>query len=134
MSTSINFDTENFGKLFIRIFLGIYFVVIGVHFFVSGHDALIVLGTILKILGITFSPIFFGWVLASMHIICGMTILIGFLFRISCFLLGSVTLLEAIIALYTDKNFINGVAHIFLLSMILFGMMFVGGGRFSAKN
>lgn len=134
MSTTINFDSENFGKLFMRFFVGVFFVIIGVHFFVCGHNALIMLGKLLGLLGINFSPILFGTILASTHIACGMTILIGFLFRVSCFLLGTVTLLKAIIAFYVHIDMFNITLPTLTLSMILYGMMFIGGGRFSAQR
>ena len=134
MSTTINFDTENFGKLFIRFFIGVYFAITGVHFFVGGHNALVLLGKILQVLGINFSPMLFGVILASMHIVCGMTILLGFLFRSSCFLLGSITLLEAVIEIYMHNSIFNRVLPTFLLSMIIYGMMFIGKGKFSVTK
>ncbi|MDR1255621.1 MAG: DoxX family membrane protein [Puniceicoccales bacterium] len=134
VTTSINFDSESFGKLFIRIFIGIFFMVNGVHFFMGGHAALATLGKILGMVGINFSPVLFGGVLAAIHIVCGLTLIIGFLFRTSCFLLGLISFLKALIALFAGKNILNDVAHIFTLSMVTVGMMFIGGGKFSAKK
>lgn len=134
MSTTINFDTENFGKLLLRLFVGGYFVILGVNFFVDGHRALILLGRITNILGITFSPIFFGSAFAMMHIVFGMTILIGFWFRLSCCLLGTITMFEAIIAAYTHARIFGIVLPTLVLSMVVYSMMFIGGGRFSAAR
>ena len=134
MAMTINFDSENFGKLFIRFFLGVYFIVIGIHFFVSGHSALVFISKVLKVLHFKFSPMLFGSSLASIQIVCGMTVLLGFLFRLSCFLLGSVVLLDAIIAFYMHNNVFSSILPTALLSMILFGMIFVGGGKFSVSK
>jgi putative oxidoreductase len=106
----------------------------GVYFFVCGHAALAVLGTVFGVIGIHFSPILFGGMLAAMHIVCGLTMVMGFFFRWSCFLLGSISLLEAAIAIFMGKSILNDVAYIFIVSMVTFGLMFTGSGKFSATK
>jgi uncharacterized membrane protein YphA (DoxX/SURF4 family) len=133
MGPSIKFDSENFGKLFIRLFVGIFFAVNGVHFFVCGHKSLAILGAIFGMIGIKFSPVFFGGLLAGVHIVCGLTVIIGFLFRTSCFLLGLISLLEGIIAIYTGKCALDS-APMLTIGMVTLGLMFTGEGRFSATG
>ncbi|MDR0595726.1 MAG: DoxX family membrane protein [Puniceicoccales bacterium] len=134
MSTSINFDSENFGKLFIRSFLGIFFIVKGVHCFANGRTALTTLGTTFSLIGVHFSPLLFGAVLAILHITCGLAIVIGFFFKLSCFLLGAISLLGTIAAGFPSKSIINSSTYMFTISMVTTGMMFIGSGRFSVKK
>ncbi|MDR2436438.1 MAG: DoxX family membrane protein [Puniceicoccales bacterium] len=132
MSASINFDSENFGKLFMRLFLGIFFMANGVHFFAYGHSALAILGKMLGAIGIHFSPVIFGGILATIHIVCGLTVVIGFFFRTSCFLLGLISLLKVAVAILAGGSITNDTAYAFTVGMTMFGMMFTGGGRFAA--
>jgi putative oxidoreductase len=132
MSASINFDSENFGKLFMRLFLGIFFMVNGVYFFIHGHTALAILGKILGVIGVHFSPVIFGGILATIHIVCGLTVVIGFLFRTSCFLLGLISIFKVAITLLASGSITHDSAYAFTVGMTMFGMMFIGGGRFVA--
>jgi uncharacterized membrane protein YphA (DoxX/SURF4 family) len=84
--------------------------------------------------GIGFSPMFFGEVLAIINIICGLTAIMGFLFKTSCFLLGLTFLLETIAAALIGKGTFSCIVPGFTIGMVTFGLIFIGSGKFSVKN
>ncbi|MDR2371585.1 MAG: hypothetical protein LBD60_00325 [Puniceicoccales bacterium] len=128
-------DKENFGKLFIRLLVGLFFVALGIRYFSGGMSSLQILGAIFNILGITFWPSIWGIFSAVVLILSGMCFLIGFFFRTNCALLLLVFFLKLLTAWFFSKNFFDSE---FLLNaslaVLLFAFLFMGAGRFSSDG
>jgi uncharacterized membrane protein YphA (DoxX/SURF4 family) len=80
-------DKENFGKLFSRLVVGLFFIAFGIHHFSNGMSSLQALGTIFSVICITFWPGMWGVFAAVTLILSGMCFLIGFFFHTNCALL-----------------------------------------------
>jgi putative oxidoreductase len=128
-------EKENFGKLFIRLFLGLLFVASGVRYFSGGISALQVLGAIFSVIGITFWPIIFGIISAVILVLSGMCSLIGFFYRLNCGLLLVIYFLKALGNRSGLKNFFEAEFLLnILIALLLFAFLFMGAGRFSSDG
>ncbi|MDR1891226.1 MAG: hypothetical protein LBQ23_03585 [Puniceicoccales bacterium] len=127
-------DKENFGKLFIRLVLGIILAAKGITFFIHGQPALTLLGKILSVVGITFWTLHLGWAIAICYIVCGITMALGAFFKTSTFLLGTFSLLEAAFKYYTGGDPVSEVAHMVMLSATMYGFVFIGSGSYSVQK
>jgi uncharacterized membrane protein YphA (DoxX/SURF4 family) len=134
MGSSVSFDSENFGKLFIRTFFGVFFIATGIHFFTHGHGNLIAIGAIVKWLKIGLPPMFLCETLAVVNIIFGLTVIIGFLFRMSCFVLALASLLETVASMLANHGAFNVSAPTLAIAMAMLGFVFIGSGKFAVKN
>ncbi|MDR3144443.1 MAG: hypothetical protein LBT64_03005 [Puniceicoccales bacterium] len=128
------FDRESFGKLFIRVILGTILAAKGVMFFVQGDSALISLGKILSTIGITKLPLYFGWAIAIVCVVCGVTFAIGAFFKMSTFLLGTIFLLNAIFMYCGGRDLVDEVSHVAILSAVMYGFMFIGAGAHAVQK
>ncbi|MDR3317734.1 MAG: DoxX family protein [Puniceicoccales bacterium] len=128
-------EKGNFGKLFIRLFLGLFFVGSGIQYFAGGISALRLLGSIFNAIGITFWPSIWGTFSAVILILSGMCFLIGFFYRSNCSLLLFVFFLKAMTNWYISKNFSEPEFLLnTLIALQLFGLLFIGAGRFSSDG
>jgi putative oxidoreductase len=128
-------EKENFGKLFIRLFLGLFFVASGVRYFSGGVSALQLLGAIFNVIGITFWPIIFGIISAVILVLSGMCFLIGFFYRLNCGLLLAIFFLKALGNGYSLGNFFDAEFLLnILITLSLFAFLFMGAGRFSSDG
>ncbi|MDR1303188.1 MAG: DoxX family membrane protein [Puniceicoccales bacterium] len=128
-------EKENFGKLFIRLFLGLFFVASGVRYFSGGISALQTLGAIFSAIGITFWPVIFGIISAVILVLSGMCFLIGFFYRLNCGLLLAIYFLKALGNGSGLKNFFDGEFLLnILIALLLFAFLFMGAGRFSSDG
>jgi putative oxidoreductase len=128
------FNRENSGKLFMRLVLGPILTAKGVVFFVKGKTSLIAIGGILSAIGITFWPLVFGWIIAAVCVVCGVTFAIGAFFKTSAFFLGTFTLFEAIFRHFSGANLMDNVAYALMLSAVLYGFIFVGPGTYVVQK
>jgi putative oxidoreductase len=133
MAASI-FDRENFGKLFIRVVLGTIIMGRGVAFFVQGKGTLVSLGNILSLLGMNFSPLFFGVCVAVVCVVGGITFALGAFFRTSSFLLGTVTVLDAIFRYHTRTVSLDVAVGAVAIAATLYGFMFIGAGAHAVQR
>jgi uncharacterized membrane protein YphA (DoxX/SURF4 family) len=128
-------EKENFGKLFIRLFLGLFFVASGIRYFAGGISALQGLGAIFSAIGMTFWPAIFGIFAAVILILSGMCFLIGFFYRLNCGLLLLVFFLKALANGYRWQNFFDAEFLLnILIALLLFAFLFIGAGRFSSDG
>ena len=129
------FESENFGKLLIRITIGAYFIASGIKYFAGGWNMLESLGKIFSAIGISFFPRFFGISSSIVLILCGMSFMIGFFFKINSFLLFVLFLLKTVVNWKLCHNFWNNdFLFSFIISIFLFSLIFIGPGRFSADK
>jgi putative oxidoreductase len=133
MGTSV-FDKEGFGKLFVRVILGMIAMAKGIAFFVQGKGALVAAGNILSLIGINFSPLFFGFCVAIVCVVCGITFAIGAFFKTSAFLLGSVILLDALLHHYTKTAAVDVVVTTIGVAATLYGFVFIGAGPHAVQR
>ena len=127
--------SENFGKLFLRVMIGSYFIALGVKHFAGGWSMIETLGKIFSTIGITFLPKMFGVVSALILILSGMCFLIGFFFKANAFLLFVIFLIKSILYWKISHNYWNvDFLYSFILSIVLISCIFIGPGKYSSDK
>lgn len=119
------------GLLMLRLALGAFFLwQHGWEKLAGGTKAWIAVGGAMKHLGITFWPVFWGF-LATMAETVGIAlVMIGLAFRPAC-LAVALTLAVAGISMWRQhENF----AHAWELGIVFFSLMFVGPGKYSVDR
>ena len=133
------FNREDFGKLFIRITLGILLAAQGVNFFVQGKCALASLGKIVTAIGwnvfpISKTTIVLGGIFAIFYIVCGITFAIGAFSKISSGILSVLLLLTSITKLSEGHHFFGLTEYLFIASFVLFGFCWIGAGQYAVQT
>lgn len=129
------FDSENFGKLFLRLMLGAFFIASGVKYFAGGLNMLETFGKIFSAIGLSFFPKFCGIASALVLILSGMCFVIGFFFKLNSCLLLFIFAIKTIVNWKISHNYWNSD---FLCSLILvttlISYIFIGPGQFSSDK
>ncbi|MDR1413882.1 MAG: hypothetical protein LBI56_03020 [Puniceicoccales bacterium] len=128
-----SFDRESFGRLAVRLILGVILAAKGVMVFVGGKSIFLTIGKISAVSGVQWLQ-YGAWVIAVLSIVCGVTFAIGAFFKASTLLLGTIVLLEAVCKHYIGYPFINGISNILMLSVAIYGFLFIGSGSYSVQK
>ncbi|MDR2807082.1 MAG: hypothetical protein LBB11_02915 [Puniceicoccales bacterium] len=125
-------EKENFGKLLIRFFWGLFFIILGIRYFAGGMATLKTLGSIFNNIGIHSAIGFWGIITALVLILSGICFFIGFFFRTNCCVLLFIFFLKVLTYRHTLQSFFDE-AYLLDVSMalLLFSFLFIGAGRFS---
>ena len=121
------------GFTFIRVGMGILFMIHGSLKLMAGSAKWLWLGQQMSIFGITFAPVFWGCCAMLSELIGGTCLTLGFGTRIAAFFLSCVMLVAVIFHLkqgdaYSDWSFPLSQLIIFI------GFMIAGGGPWSLDN
>ena len=128
-------NQPNFGLLLMRFGLGGMMLAIGVSKFLEGSSALGQLGGAMSYIGIDFLPVMWGFFAAASMVGGGFFVVIGFLFRTSCFLILLTMLVAISYHVHAGDDLIFGAgAHALKTAIAFFALMFVGPGRFSIQG
>lgn len=138
---SPNTQAINFGLLIIRIGIGIMFILHGQGKFMGGPEKWLKLGGAMEDLGITFLPVFWGFMAAFSEFIGGMLLVLGLLSRPACFLMfitmfvaASVHWFEAAEAGEGLKGKIMEGSHSIEAGVVFLALLFTGPGKYSADS
>jgi putative oxidoreductase len=118
------------GLLIIRVVVGVVMVVFGVNKFMGGQARLEGLGQAIGVFGITFWPLFWGFMAALTETVGGFLLVIGFLFRPAAFFLFF-TLLVAVATKWGGP--FQEMAFPLVMVALFAGLLFTGPGRFQVK-
>jgi hypothetical protein len=127
-------DKENFGKLLIRLVLGVVLIAKDIVFFVQSHPTLTLLGKTLSIIGINLYPLRLGFGIAICYIICQTTVALGAFLKTSTFLSGTFTILEAVFKYHIGGDLVGEVVHVVILSSMMYGFMLIDSGSYSVQK
>lgn len=116
-------------------------IVHGVPKFLGGKEQLEWLGSQMAIFGITFWPVFWGFMAAFSEVVGGLLLVVGFLVRPACFFLLC-TMIVAVLyhiaepekGLTAIDNFNFFVSNPLSLAFVFLAIMFMGPGRFSVQK
>ncbi|MFH1062201.1 MAG: DoxX family protein [Candidatus Omnitrophota bacterium] len=118
------------GLLFIRVGLGIMFIIHGFPKMVAGPDQWAVLGKAMANLGIGFAPVFWGFMAAFAELVGGAVFLGGLFFRTACLLLAF-DMFVASVFHFKHGDGLMVASHAIELGIVFFGLIFIGSGKYS---
>lgn len=121
---------RNTGLLILRIGIGVMFIIHGFPKVAGGPDKWTALGGSMKLIGIDFMPVFWGFMAAVTELFGGFLLILGLFFRPVNMLLVF-TMLIATLVHFAKGDGINGASHAIELGFVFLSLIFIGPGRYS---
>ena len=118
------------GLLFLRIGLGLMFILHGWGKLMGGPLLWQKLGAAIGNFGITFYPHFFGFLAAITETLGGVCLILGILFRPACFFLMIVMIVATTMHLKSGDG-LQGASHAIEMGIVFLSLMFIGPGAYS---
>ncbi len=122
---------RNTGLLLIRVGLGIMMMIHGFPKLSGGVETWTQLGGSMKIIGIDFFPMGWGFMAAFSESIGGLFLLLGLFFRPAAILLFFTMIVASIVHLSDPKQGIMDASHAIELGVVFLGLVFLGPGKYS---
>lgn len=124
---------RDLGLFLLRVSVGVIMIIHGVPKFLGGTEILKEVGLAMGHLGVTFIPVFWGFMAAFSEVLGGLLLIVGFLFRPACFFLGF-TMVIATLLNYSDESNFGSVAYSLTMTFLFFSLIFIGPGRYSVQK
>ena len=124
---------KNFGLLIMRIGVGAMMMVHGLPKLTAGTEKWGKVGESMESFGITFAPVFWGFMASVSEAIGGLLIILGLFFRPAALLL-LITMIVAATKHFTQGDGIQGAGHAVELAFVFFGFLFLGPGKYSVDK
>jgi putative oxidoreductase len=118
------------GLLILRMGIGIMFVIHGYPKITGGPEFWVNLGKATGALGITFAPVFWGFMAAASEFFGGILLITGFFFRPAAAMMLS-TMIVATSMHLTKGDGLMVASHAIEAGILFFSLIFIGPGRFS---
>ena len=126
-------DRPDVGFLLMRVIVGAFMIAHGVGKLMGGPDRMEGVGESMEILGLGFAPLFWGFLAAITMTVGGFFVMIGFLFRLSCFLLFLTMVVATLTELDSGEGLL-GAAHAIKTGTVFLGLLFIGPGRYAINK
>jgi uncharacterized membrane protein YphA (DoxX/SURF4 family) len=127
------FDRPDFGKLLVRVVLGLIFAWFGVKMLGGGKSALVILDQPFPILSYTVAPRTWILCVAVVYLIAGILFMAGSFFRTSCVALAAVELVLIRQTIFTAPAEVDLMLLHVVLMAVNIGFLFMNPGRYSAR-
>ncbi|QXU41433.1 MULTISPECIES: DoxX family protein [Pedobacter] len=124
---------RNTGLLLIRIGLGVMFIIHGFPKLAGGPDGWTGLGGSMKVIGINFLPVFWGFMAAVSETFGGFLLIVGLFFRPALILLIFTMIIAALVH-FGKGDGLQGASHAIELGIVFFGLIFIGPGKYSVDK
>lgn len=121
---------RNGGLLIIRIGFGISMMIHGFPKIAGGPALWEKVGGSMKVLGIEFLPVFWGFMAAASETFGGMLLLLGLFSRPACLFLMMTMIIAASHHLANGDGF-GTASHPLELAVLFFGLLLIGPGKYS---
>lgn len=121
---------RDFGLLLLRLVIGAMFVWHGWPLLTGGPHKWLALGAIMKSLGITFSPVFWGFMAAFSHVVGGALFALGLFLRLATLLLAATMGLATFELLHKGEPFARW-SEPAAMTVVFIAFLFIGAGRYS---
>jgi len=121
---------RNTGLLLLRIGIGILFIIHGFPKLAGGPSGWTGLGGSMKVIGIDFLPIFWGFMAAATETFGGFLLIVGLFFRPACILLVF-TMIIASLVHFAKGDGLQGASHAIEMGIVFFSLIFIGPGKYS---
>ncbi len=123
---------RDFGLLILRIGIGLtYIVVHGGPKLLDGPERWEALGGSMEVVGITFLPVFWGFMAAFAESVGALLLLVGFLTRPALLLLTITMIFATGAHLLLWEDDWSTTSHAFKMGIVFLSLIFIGPGRYS---
>ena len=124
---------RNTGLLILRIGLGLMFIIHGFPKLAGGPGGWAGLGSSMKVVGIDFLPVFWGFMAAVAETFGGFLLIVGLFYRPACMLLVFTMVIAALVHLGKGDG-LKGASHAIELGIVFFSLIFIGPGKYSVDK
>ncbi|WP_018480093.1 DoxX family protein [Pontibacter roseus] len=124
------YSYKNTGLLLLRIGIGIMFILHGWPKMVGGPEKWEQIGGNMELLGISFLPVFWGFMAAFAETVGGALLALGLFFRPVCILLVITMLVAALRHAAAGEGF-GGYSHALEAAILFCSLLLIGPGRYS---
>jgi len=125
---------RNTGLLILRVGLGVMMMMHGFPKLAGGVEMWIKIGGSMKIVGIDFFPMGWGFMAAATESIGGLFLLLGLFFRPANLLLLLTMMMACAVHLSDPKQDIMDASHAIELAFVFLGLVFLGPGKYSVDK
>lgn len=133
METLKNYlNKPDFGLFLLRLIVGGMMVAHGVSHFMSGNFER--LGSSMQFVGIEFGFVFWGFMAALIQTVGGFFVVIGFLFRLSCFLLLTTLIVAMLYHINAGDDLLKVTGHAIKTAAVFAALLFTGPGAWAARS
>ena len=124
---------RNTGLLIMRIGIGIMFIVHGFPKLAGGLAGWAELGGSMKVVGVNFLPVFWGFMAAVAETFGGFLLIVGLFFRPACISLVFTMIIAALVH-FGKGDGLGGASHAIELGIVFFSLIFIGPGKYSVDK
>ncbi|MNK76174.1 Inner membrane protein YphA [compost metagenome] len=124
---------RNTGILLLRLGIGVMFIIHGFPKLAGGPDGWTGLGGSMKVIGINFLPIFWGFMAAATETFGGFLLIVGLFYRPACILLVFTMIIAALVH-FGKGDGLAGASHAIELGIVFFSLIFIGPGKYSVDK
>lgn len=121
---------RNTGLLLLRVGLGVMMMVHGFPKIAGGTEKWIAIGGSMKVIGIDFFPLVWGFMAAATETFGGFLLILGLFFR-PVNLLLVFTMIIASLVHFGKGDGLSGASHAMELGIVFFALVFIGPGKYS---
>ncbi|WP_443937136.1 DoxX family protein [Pedobacter sp. MW01-1-1] len=124
---------RNTGLLLLRIGIGVMFIIHGFPKLAGGPTGWEGLGGSMKVIGINFLPILWGFMAAVTETFGGFLLVLGLFFRPALILLVF-TMIIASLVHFAKGDGLAGASHAIEMGIVFFSLIFIGPGKYSVDK
>lgn len=124
---------RNTGILLLRLGIGVMFIIHGFPKLAGGPSGWTSLGGSMKVIGIDFLPIFWGFMAAATETFGGFLLIVGLFYRPACILLVFTMIIAALVH-FGKGDGLQGASHAIEMGIVFFSLIFIGPGKYSADK
>ena len=124
------YRTHDLGLLMLRVGIGIMFTLHGYPKLTGGPAAWAQVGGVMKLVGLDFAPVFWGFLAAAAEAVGGQLLAVGLFFRWTCVLLLGTMTMATIMHLSSGDAF-NTYSHALESAILFLSLAFIGPGKLS---
>ncbi|SNC63906.1 putative oxidoreductase [Hymenobacter gelipurpurascens] len=124
------YKTHDLGLLILRVGIGIMFTIHGYPKLIGGPEMWAKVGGTMKLVGLNFAPVFWGFLAAVAEAVGGQLLAVGLFFRLACALLLGTMIMATIQHVSSGDDF-NAYSHALEAAFLFLGLLFSGPGKYS---
>ncbi|WP_443945148.1 DoxX family protein [Pedobacter sp. AW1-32] len=124
---------RNTGLLLLRLGVGSMFIIHGFPKLAGGPNGWVGLGGSMKVIGVDFLPVFWGFMAAATETFGGFLLIVGLSYRPVCILLVFTMIIATMVHLNKGDG-IGGASHAIELGIVFFSLIFIGPGKYSVDK
>lgn len=124
---------RNTGLLLLRVGIGLMFIIHGFPKLAGGPNGWTSLGGSMKVIGVDFLPVFWGFMAAVTETFGGFLLIVGLFYRPALILLVFTMVIATMVHLSKGDG-LKGASQAIEMGILFFSLIFIGPGKYSVDK